>query len=186
MLCPGKNFVGGITWYSPSFTQPGEFKFCEECYNQFIRNTPLSVYMRNDGIQIATCDFSPSIKQRWFMSVSENNINIFIQYVEPKLRRTRDVRSRLFQLQALKSLESERRSALVTSQLSRRGRGYALDLLSDSVPEYSVNRRFYRGHNSGEVAQLQIQIDESYRKYNSYVEETTLLEHELANLWYNN
>ncbi|RIB25971.1 hypothetical protein C2G38_2066132 [Gigaspora rosea] len=186
MPCPGSNNVNGITWYSPNFTRPGEFAFCEECYNEFIRNTPLNVHIRKDGIFTGNCDFSPNVKQQWLIAVSKNDINIFWKYVESKLGRVRELHAHLAQLQALHTQETEMKGLLIKYMFECRGQGFALDLISDSEPEYYFNGRYLRGHNSDEVARKQIQIDESNKKIEHYFREMIQLQHELANLWYIN
>ncbi|CAG8618652.1 27870_t:CDS:1, partial [Gigaspora margarita] len=180
------NHVNGITWYSPNFTRPGEFAFCEECYNQFIRNTPLNVYIRKDGIFTGNCDFSPNVKQQWLIAVSKNDINIFWKYVESKLGRARELHAHLAQLQALHTQETQMKGLLINYMISCRGRGNVLDLVSDTEPNYFFNGRHLRGHNSDEVARKQIQIDESNKKIEHYFREMIQLQHELANLWYIN
>ncbi|CAG8707481.1 19759_t:CDS:2 [Cetraspora pellucida] len=116
MPCPGKTFVNGITWYSPIITKPEELSFCEECYNQFIRNTPLNIHMRNDGTFIGVCDFSAKIRELWLAAVRENNIDRFNEYVQSKIEDVRTMRTKYAQLYSNYSLEIQRRGVLVSSQ----------------------------------------------------------------------
>ncbi|RIB23312.1 hypothetical protein C2G38_2073211 [Gigaspora rosea] len=183
--CPGSNYVEGITLYSPNFTEPGEFTFCEECYNQFIRNTPLSVYMQNIGIQSGNCDFSSNVKQQWLIAVSRNDINIFRGYVEPKLGHIRELQDSKTRLHAIFSQELQRKQNLMHTQLIYMGAAN-IDSLSYGGDKYSYffNGSHYNSSSSVEAARIQIQIDESSRKCNNYIAEMGLLELQIANLWY--
>ncbi|CAG8795441.1 18655_t:CDS:1, partial [Gigaspora margarita] len=184
MPCPGSNCVDGITWYSPNFTQPGEFAFCGECYNQFIRNTPLNVYMRNDGIQSGNCDFSSNVKQQWLIAVSRNDINIFRGYVEPRLGHIRELRDRMDRLQVILSQELQRKEFLIISQHNYNIMASTSKLrLGGDEPSYgySFKGSRYNSSSSVEAARIQIQIDESSRIFNNYLAEMRLLEHEISN-----
>ncbi|RIB23311.1 hypothetical protein C2G38_2032867 [Gigaspora rosea] len=185
--CPGSNFVDGITFYSPNFTQPGEFTLCEECYNQFVRNTPLSVYMQSIESQSGNCDFSSNVKQQWLIAVSRNDINIFKGYVETKLEHIRGLRDRAARLQVSLSQELQRKQFLITSQHNYRIMANIDNIsLGGDEPsyEYSFNGSRYNSSSNVEAARIQIQIDESSRIFNNYLAELRLLEHEIANLWY--
>ncbi|KAF0513790.1 hypothetical protein F8M41_017744 [Gigaspora margarita] len=187
MPCPGSNCVEGITWYSPNFTQPGEFTFCEECYNQFIRNTPLNVYMQNGGILSGNCDFSSNVKQQWLIAVSRNDINIFRGYVEPRLGHIRELRDRMARLQVIFSQELQRKQFLITSQQNYRIMANIDNIsLGGDEPSYgySFNGSQYNSSSKVEAARIQIQIDESSRICNNYLAEMRLLEHEISNSWY--
>ncbi|KAF0453081.1 hypothetical protein F8M41_001797 [Gigaspora margarita] len=187
MPCPGSNNVNGITWYSPNFTRPGEISFCEECYNQFIRNTPLNVHIRKDGIFTGNCDFSPNVKQQWFIAVSKNDINIFWKSVESKLGRARELHRNLAHLKMNCTHERQINRLLRASMNQSSTHGFLLDLIgNDKEPEYYFNGRYLRGTNSDKVAQKEIEIEESEKKIAHYSREMIQLKHELANLWYIN
>ncbi|CAG8612008.1 10085_t:CDS:1, partial [Cetraspora pellucida] len=180
MPCPGTNRVDGIAWYSPNFTQPGEFAFCEECYNQFIRNTHLSIYMRNDGIQNGgSCDFSSNVKQKWFVAVNRNDINLFKEYVEPKLGQIRELQDRLARLQILTAQELQRKETLISLQATNYTIANTQRIQFGGEP----SQGYFFNNNSGDVeaARIQIQIDESSRIFNNYISEMRLLEHEISN-----
>ncbi|CAG8778193.1 27601_t:CDS:2 [Gigaspora margarita] len=165
MPCPGSNCVDGITWFSPNFTQPGEFTFCEECYNQFIRNTPLNVYMQNGGILSGNCDFSSNVKQQWLIAL----------------------RDRMARLQVILSQELQRKQFLITSQHNYRIMANIDNIsLGGDEPSYgySFNGSQYNSSSKVEAARIQIQIDESSRICNNYLAEMRLLEHEISNSWY--
>ncbi|CAG8738083.1 1369_t:CDS:1, partial [Racocetra persica] len=159
--------------------------FCEECYNQFIRNTPLSLYIRNDGIFIGNCDFSPDIKKQWSAAVSENKIEEFKKFVEPKLGRIRRIQSRQAELQVSSSLEAQRKDALVRSQFIRRGQGFALELIGNGSDRYSFNGQIYTNRGAAEAAQIQIQINNCSEKLNDHLNEMRQLAIKRANFWYN-
>ncbi|CAG8764130.1 16099_t:CDS:1 [Cetraspora pellucida] len=184
MPCPGKTFTSSITWYSPKFINPEELSFCEECYNQFIRNTPLNMYMRNDGTFIGVCDFSVKIQEQWLTAVSGNDINIFRKYVEPKVVHVRTIRSEYANLQSHHSLETQRKGVLVYSQLKNRGQGAALELIDNRSQRYFFNNRTYSNSGAAHAAQLQIQVDECSRKINNHLVDMGRLENKRANYWH--
>ncbi|CAG8522335.1 29649_t:CDS:2 [Gigaspora margarita] len=141
MPCPGSNNVNGITWYSLILRDPEKSHFVKNVITNLSENIPLNVHIRKDGNFTGNCDFSPNVKQQWF-----------IAYVESKLGRARELHAHLAQLQALHTQETQMKGLLIKYMLECRGRGAGLDLVSDTVPEYSFNGRYLRGHNSDEVA----------------------------------
>ncbi|CAJ0751937.1 18330_t:CDS:2 [Entrophospora sp. SA101] len=113
--CPGNNEVNdGRAWYSPNWTERGEFAFCEECYHRFIKKTPLSIHMRSDGEFegcTCTCDFTSSVKKQWSLAVKKNDINIFNEHVKRTLKQYR-----INELKVLIDTETLRYSTLLAER----------------------------------------------------------------------
>src|SRR5438045_128030 len=94
----GKNNIvrDNRTWYSPNWTKRGEVAFCDAYYHNFIKNTPLSIYIRNDGqFEAAYCCFKPSVEKEWRTAVSNNDIKSFIDYVNKEAAKAQCVKAEL-------------------------------------------------------------------------------------------
>nr|CAG8491156.1 2977_t:CDS:1 [Entrophospora candida] len=152
--CPRDTIVTNRKWYSPNWTKRGEFTFCEECYHQFIKNTPFNTYIRYDGeLPFSVCCFRPNVKQNWFFAISMNNINIFAQHIEPQNAELKILYSSL-------TYESERQRILIT----QKGQSCALSLFDGDGYNYQYNGGIYGNRYDAQAAQIDTELRDSMNK----------------------
>ncbi len=144
-------------WYSPNWTKRGEVAFCEECYHKFIKDTPLSVYIRNDGeFEACCCTFKPSVKQQWLLAVNKNDIGQFKEYID-------------YKVQEFKLLKSQMDTELARQRmlLSQKGQANSLSLLNDNYG-YRYNGYTYGNMHDAESHQIDVELSRSMDLYTSY------------------
>ncbi|RIB29879.1 hypothetical protein C2G38_2027339 [Gigaspora rosea] len=178
MPCPGRYYVSDLAWYSPYFTKVEEFGFCKECYNQYIRNTPLNIHIQSVGIvhKACACAFTHNVKQQWFLAVGKNDINLFKKYVEKVLERNRDIRDRIARLQILTTQEMQRKQSLISLQFLCYSRGTIRFDESVSPYQHTFNDISYPSSGYAEAVQIKKQINESSKTFNNYIAEMRKLE----------
>src|SRR5947209_6691708 len=145
--CKANNIVkDNRKWYSPNWTIRGEVTFCEECYHKFIKDKPLSVYIRNEGKFEATCcTFKPSVKKQWQLAVDKNDIGQFKEYVDDKIQEFKLLKAQM-------DTEIVRQRALIT----QKGQQGALSLWSDN---YGYQYNGYTYGNMYDARSHQIDVE---------------------------
>ncbi|GBC05104.1 hypothetical protein RclHR1_06030004 [Rhizophagus clarus] len=145
--CKANNVVrDNRKWYSPNWTEKGEFTFCEECYHKFIKDTSLSVYIRKDGeFEACSYDFKPSVRQQWSLAVNKNDIGQFKKYVDYKIYEIKFLKAQM-------DTELARQSMLI----SQKGEVICLSAVSDDYG-YDVESR-----------QIDVELSRSMDIYSSY------------------
>ncbi|CAH1757883.1 5395_t:CDS:1 [Entrophospora sp. SA101] len=180
--CPGNNEVNdGRAWYSPNWTERGEFAFCEECYHRFIKKTPLSIHMRSDGEFegcTCTCDFTSSVKKQWSLAVKKNDINIFNEHVKRTLKQYR-----INELKVLIDTETLRYSTLLAER-QMHWNSSSIEVISEfgseAQEEYYFNGSYYNTMGDVEAAKTEIKMEKSQSKLKNYNRELRQLEYELS------
>ncbi|KAL7276699.1 hypothetical protein RUND412_000280 [Rhizina undulata] len=100
--CAPRKLVTGVNWYE---FQNGLFVVCEECWYEYVRESPLAFYLPSQPRYVEepqACDlYSNRMKKIWKEACRTRNIEYFIDAAQERARVYKDVMPTLFKLNSL-------------------------------------------------------------------------------------